>query len=114
VVTRPRELAAEVTDRWQEYVSSVPTNVLAKCSDVSLGEKEAILAVFVSGTRDKLASCASECPVPLICKHVQQLRPRIRRICGTKQLHQNHRVITADSGYRPATSAARDTRRPTS
>jgi hypothetical protein len=106
VVTRARELAAEVTDRWQEYVSSVPTNVLAKFSDVSLCEKEAILAVFVSGTRDKLAICPSECLVPLICKHVQQSRPRIRRSCGAKQLHQNHRVIAAaDSGYRPADTA---------
>jgi len=84
--------------------SSVPANVLRKFSDVGLCEKEAILAVLVRRARDKLTIYTSKYLVALNCKHVQQFRSRIRRICSAKQLHQNHRVVTLDSVYRPANS----------
>src|SRR5580700_6877026 len=84
--------------------SSVPANVLGKFSDVGLREKESILAVLVRRARHKPTIHASKCLVALTCKHVQQFRSRIRRICSAKQLHQNHRVVTLDSVYRPANS----------
>ena len=79
-------------------------NILGKFGDVSPGEKEAILAILVSGTRYELAIHASKCLVALDGKQVQQFRSRIRQIRGAKHLHQNHGMITPDGIDRPADS----------